>query len=81
MFKVALVECGIGNIKSMENALVRAHLRPILVSNGRELKNIDVNLIVLPGVGAFGHAMNEIRLRGLEAELKNKVLGILNILL
>ena len=75
MFKVALVECGIGNIKSMENALVRAHLRPILVSNGRELKNIDVNLIVLPGVGAFGHAMNEIRLRGLEAELKNKVLG------
>lgn len=74
MFKVALVECGIGNIKSMENALLRAHLKPVLVSNGRELKNIDVDLIVLPGVGAFGHAMSEIRLRGLEEELNNRVL-------
>jgi imidazole glycerol-phosphate synthase subunit HisH len=74
MFKVALIECGAGNIKSMENALLRAEFNPVLVSNAIELKTVDVDLIVLPGVGAFGYVMEQLRHKGLIEELERKVL-------
>lgn len=74
MFRVGLIKCGSGNIKSMENALLRADFTPILVSEAIELKTVDADLIVLPGVGAFGHVMEQLRRRGLIEELERKVL-------
>ncbi len=70
---VALIDYGASNLRSVEKALESAGARVTRVSAGRELARPDV--IVVPGQGHFGRSMEEIRRRGFEGALREKVLA------
>lgn len=64
---IAIVDYDAGNIKSVEKAL--AYLgQEAVVTGGRE-EILAADKVILPGVGAFGDAMNNIRSRGLDSVL------------
>jgi len=79
---VAVVDYGMGNVKSLENAISRVGNFNILVTGDSDLiRGADV--IVLPGVGAFAEAMKKLKDRNLLEALndvaikkKKPVLGI-----
>ena len=61
--KAVVVDYGIGNVFSVCNAISHAGGEPILTDNQAEIANAD--RLVLPGVGAFGKAMEQLRRRDL----------------
>jgi glutamine amidotransferase len=78
---IAIVDYGMGNVRSLQNAFEYLGSEVIITSNPKELE--DAERIVLPGVGAFGDAMTAIRERQLEPvltrqalEVKKPILGI-----
>ena len=75
--KLAIVDVGCGNIGSVGIALERFGLSPLVTGDAEEIASADK--VILPGVGAAGYAMEQIRARGLEAPLRalrQPVLGI-----
>jgi imidazole glycerol-phosphate synthase subunit HisH len=74
---LAIVDVGCGNIGSVAIALERFGLTPRVTGDAREIAAADK--VILPGVGAAGYAMEQIRARGLEETLRSltgPVLGI-----
>lgn len=63
MSKVTIVDYGVGNIRSVRRAFEYAGSEVVLTSNPQEIEN--ASRLVLPGVGAFGHCMEELSKRGL----------------
>lgn len=61
---VAVVDYDAGNIKSVEKALVHLGADVIVTREPEEILKADK--VILPGVGAFGDAMEKIRGYGLE---------------
>lgn len=61
---IAIIDYDAGNIKSVEKALVHLGERPIITRDRDEILKADK--VILPGVGAFGDAMDKIREYGLE---------------
>ena len=55
MKKIAIINYGMGNLRSVENAVRRLNFDPKIVSVPNELDNYDK--IILPGVGSFKKAM------------------------
>ena len=55
MKKIAIINYGMGNLRSVENAVKRLNFDPKIVSTPKELDNYDK--IILPGVGSFKKAM------------------------
>lgn len=70
---IAIIDYGMGNVGSIRNMLSRIGAEAIVTSDPHVVS--DANKIILPGVGAFDHAME--RLRGMEfiSLLNQKVLG------
>jgi glutamine amidotransferase len=68
---IAIVDYGIGNLGSVTKAFRHVGAATELVSDPRRLGGVDA--LVLPGDGAFGATMHEIRGRGLEAGLRQAV--------
>ncbi len=71
---VAVVEYGMGNIRSVLNALeaIGAQARPVSAASDLD----DAERIILPGVGAFPHGMRHLDERGFaEALLKHVDVG------
>ncbi len=62
---IGIIDYGMGNLRSVENALAKIGQECIISGDPAVLGGCD-NLI-LPGVGAFGDCMANIRERGLEA--------------
>lgn len=60
---IAVIDYGMGNLRSVQKALQVAGARTRMTSRPKDLKDCDK--IVFPGVGAFGAAMKELRRRGL----------------
>ena len=60
---IALIDYGSGNLRSVQNALRHEGAEPQLVSDASALAEADV--VVLPGVGAFGDCVDGLRSRGL----------------
>lgn len=60
---IAVVDYGVGNLRSVERALLQAGARPRLTSERDDLA--AANGIVLPGVGAFGPALRRLEQDGL----------------
>lgn len=56
---IAIVDYGAGNIFSVKNALDHLGIASRLTSDKAEIENADE--IILPGVGAFGFAMQKLR--------------------
>ena len=79
--KVAIVDYGMGNIRSIVSALKYIDIQDIVVSaNEQELKGADK--IILPGVGSFAAAMKLIKNKNLEMisqDIISLVLLLLNI--
>lgn len=63
MRRVALIDYGIGNLRSVEKALQAVGAETCLTSRAEEILAADK--VVLPGVGAFGDGMAGLRERGL----------------
>lgn len=68
---VAIIDYDAGNVKSVENAVRRLGHEARLTSKAEEILSADH--IILPGVGAFGDAMQRIRERGLEETIREAV--------
>lgn len=75
----AIVDYGVGNLKSVTNAMSYLGLKTLITSDVVELERADA--IILPGVGAFPDAAEKLRAPGLDKVLitlaeKKPVLGI-----
>lgn len=60
---IAIIDYDAGNIKSVEKALVLLGEQPIITRNREQILNADK--VILPGVGAFGDAMENLKKYGL----------------
>jgi glutamine amidotransferase len=69
--RIALVDYGMGNLLSVKNALEHVGATLQVASSAAGLD--DAGAVVLPGVGAFGEAMRELRARGLQDALEEHV--------
>ena len=61
--KVALIDYGAGNLRSVANALKALGQEPAVVANAAQLG--DATHLLLPGVGSFGDCMAQLEERGL----------------
>jgi glutamine amidotransferase len=68
---VAIVDYGLSNLDSVRRALEKLSARPYVVSHARDLAEPD--RIVLPGVGAFPDAMENLVARGFDTALTEQV--------
>ena len=77
---VGIVDYEVGNLSSLRAAVAKTKHKVVAVSAADEIKSVD--LLVLPGVGAFFTAMHELQKRGLYDAIKqhanagNPLLGI-----
>jgi len=62
---VAIVDYGMGNLRSVEKALERRSARPTVTRDAGAIRAADG--VVLPGVGAFPKAMRNLRELGLDS--------------
>ncbi|MCR4655598.1 MAG: imidazole glycerol phosphate synthase subunit HisH [Lachnospiraceae bacterium] len=60
---IAVIDYDAGNIKSVEKAVEKLGGKPILTRSPEEIMNADK--VILPGVGAFGDAMERLETYGL----------------
>lgn len=65
---IAIIDYGAGNIRSVEKALIHIGCEVTVTRNPLVLLAADA--VVLPGVGSFGDAMQELRARGLEEPIR-----------
>jgi len=70
---IVIVDYGMGNIGSVANALERLGAACVVSDTPESLR--QARGIVLPGVGAFPMAMENIRVRGLDKVLSEEVLA------
>lgn len=77
---IAIIDYGAGNLHSVKNALDFLGVKSVITSSASEILSADK--VILPGVGAFGDAMNSLRERNLDkvvasaAESSKPLLGI-----
>ncbi len=69
--RVAVLDYGIGNLRSAQKALVRAGADAVLTDDSATADSADA--VVLPGVGAFGACMDALRTSGLEPCVRRAV--------
>jgi glutamine amidotransferase len=60
---IAIVDYGVGNVRSVERALVQVGAEPKLTADPDDLERADG--LVLPGVGAFAPALDKLTQSGL----------------
>jgi imidazole glycerol-phosphate synthase subunit HisH len=60
---IAIVDYGMGNLRSVEKAIARTGAAVRVTSDPRQI--LDADGVVLPGVGAFGACMDNLASRGL----------------
>lgn len=72
MGKLGVIELGVNNVGSISRALSFLKADFFICKNSDDLKSADK--LILPGVGNFGHAMNELRKTGMDHSIKNAVL-------
>jgi len=68
---IAIVDYGMGNLRSVEKAIARAGVATLVTSDPAKI--LDARGVVLPGVGAFGACMENLTSRGLVATMHQAV--------
>ena len=69
--RIALVDYGAGNLRSVGKALLRSDLPTVVTGDPDVVASADA--IVLPGVGAFADAITELRRRGLDEAVRGAI--------
>lgn len=67
---IAIIDYGVGNIKSLQSAFDKLDFNTCVTSDKKEINACDA--IVLPGVGAFNDAMKALEAHGLADVLKQE---------
>ncbi|MBR2295619.1 MAG: imidazole glycerol phosphate synthase subunit HisH [Clostridiales bacterium] len=65
---IAIIDYGMGNLASVAKALKYIGAESVITSDPSEIRRADG--VILPGVGAFGPAMEALKSKGLDAEVK-----------
>ena len=65
---IAIIDYDAGNIKSVEKALIALEQEVVITSDKEEILKADK--VILPGVGAFGDAMENLKRTGLDQVVK-----------
>lgn len=68
---IAIIDYDAGNIKSVEKALVHLGEQPMITRDREEILKADK--VILPGVGAFGDAMEKLHSYGLVSVIQELV--------
>ncbi len=68
---IAIIDYDAGNIKSVEKALVHLGERPVITRDREEILKADK--VILPGVGAFGDAIEKLHSYGLVSVIQELV--------
>lgn len=68
---IAVVDCEIGNLRSVEKALQKTGAQAKITFDAKEIERAEA--VVLPGVGAFSDAIEFIRRRRLEPVIRDAV--------
>ncbi len=68
---IAVIDYGMGNLRSVQKALEAAGYPAAIVNTPEALK--QARGIVLPGVGAFGDTMDNLRALGLDMAIKDEI--------
>lgn len=71
MKKIAIIDYGMGNLRSVQKAFEFIGVKPSITSKIEEIENSDA--MVLPGVGAFPDAMESLSKLGLDKAIVNEV--------
>ncbi len=71
-FNIAIIDYEMGNLKSIYKLLHHLDIDSIITSDHNIIKNADG--MILPGVGAFGDAMKQLRKKSLFTLIKDLVL-------
>jgi len=69
---ITIINYGLGNIHAFVNVYKRLNIKTKVAHNAADLK--DAKKIVLPGVGAFDYAINQLNLSGMRDELEKQVI-------
>jgi glutamine amidotransferase len=70
MLEVVVIEYGIGNVQSVVNAVRRLGHNVSIARSGEDILSRQADRIILPGVGAVGEALANIRAREIEDALE-----------
>lgn len=66
---IAIVDYGRGNLHSVSKAVERLGYEAVVTSDEQEIRSAAG--VILPGVGAFGDAMEQLRKSGLDKVMKD----------
>lgn len=69
---IGIIDYGLGNLRSVSGAVERLGGTPVVSADAATLEGCT--RLILPGVGAFGDGMNNLRERGLDAILGRLVI-------
>jgi hypothetical protein len=69
---ISIVDYGLGNLKAFANIYKRLNIEAEFVKTPEQLNS--ASKIILPGVGAFDHAMEELNKSGMRVKLDELVL-------
>ena len=71
MARVAIIDYGVGNLRSVEKAFAAAGTAAVVSGEERVLREAEA--LVLPGVGAFGACMSALGERGFDSLVRERV--------
>ncbi len=69
---ITIIDYGLGNIRAFANVYERLNISVRIAQKADHLK--DATKIILPGVGAFDHAMTQLNNSGMREELERQVM-------
>ena len=71
MAQIAIIDYGVGNLRSVEKAFAANGCTAVMSSDEKVLRQAE--RLVLPGVGAFGACMNQLGARGFDELVRERV--------
>jgi glutamine amidotransferase len=71
MTEIAILDYGMGNLRSVEKALAHVGSRGVITHDAERVRDADG--VILPGVGAFPKAMERVRELGLDALVRERL--------